>query len=190
MFARSVLFTALGVLTTSAIAAQESYTIDPGHTFPSFEVSHLGFSTHRGRFNKTSGKITLDRDANKVAVEIAIDTNSIDTGGVKLDEHLRKADFFDVEKHPTIGFKSTGAKFDGDKLTALEGQLTMHGETKAVTLTVTKFSCGVHPFSKKALCAADANTTVKRSDFGMKYGVPAIGDEIKLLIQIEAYKDV
>ena len=190
MFLRIMSFSAISFLTGTALAASESYTIDSTHTFPSFEINHVGFSTQRGRFNGTTGSITLDRSTKKVAVEISIDANSIDTGFDKLEEHLRKPDFFDVAKHPTITFKSNNGRFDGETLVALEGQLTMHGETKPVVLQVNNFKCGNHPFNKKALCAADANTTVKRSDFGMKYAVPAVGDEVKLLIQIEAFKDV
>lgn len=189
MHARLIAFAAAGLAMGTAFAAPESYIIDSGHTFPSFEISHVGFSTHRGRFNNTSGRITLDRAAKRVDAEIVIDAKSVDTGGAKLDEHLRKPDFFDVEKYPTITFKSTGARFNGDVLTVLEGQLTMHGETKPVTLAVTNFKCGNHPFNKKAMCGADVSGTIKRSDFGMKYGVPVIGDEVKLLIQVEALKE-
>ena len=184
------LIAAAAILTTgTALAAQESYTIDSAHTYPSFEVSHLGFSTQRGRFNNTRGRIVLDRQAKTAVAEIVIDAGSISTGLDKLEAHLRKADFFDVEKYPTITFKSTGARFSGDNLAALEGELTMHGVTKPVTLTIDNFRCGTHPANKKSVCGADATGTLKRSDFGIKYGVPVIGDEVRLLIQVEAHKD-
>jgi polyisoprenoid-binding protein YceI len=173
----------------TAVAAPESYTIDSGHTFPSFEVNHLGFSTQRGRFDNSSGKITLDREAKTASVEITIDAKSIDTGNAKLEDHLRNADFFDTEKHPTITFKSTGAKFSGDTLTALDGNLTLKGTTKPVTLNVANFKCGEHPFNKKKMCGAEASATIKRSDFGVRYGLPAVGDDVKLMIQVEAFKD-
>lgn len=189
MFTRSALLVAMGLSAGVAFAASESYTIDPTHTFPSFEVSHLGFSTQRGRFNSTSGRITLDRQARTATAEITIDAGSIDTGLDKLEAHLHKPDFFDVEKYPRITFKSTGARFNSDTLAALEGQLTMHGQTRPVTLTVTNFRCGIHPVNKKSVCGADATATIKRSDFGIKYGLPVIGDEVKLFIQVEAHKD-
>lgn len=189
MSTRSTLLVAMALTAGVASAAPESYTVDPNHTFPSFEISHLGFSTQRGRFNDTRGRITLDRQARSASAEITIDASSIDTGLDKLEAHLRKPDFFDVEKHPHITFKSTGARFDGDVLAALEGELTMHGQTRPVTLTITKFRCGVHPMNKKSVCGADATTTIKRSDFGMKYGLPVIGDEVKLFIQVEAHRD-
>lgn len=187
MFMRLIAFTAAGLLSGTALAA-DSYTVDPSHTFPTYEINHLGFSTQRGRFDKTTGHITLDRQAKQVSAEITIDAGSIDTGLDKLEAHLRKPDFFDVEKYPTITFKSTQAHFTGDELTALDGELTMHGQTRAVRLDVKNFKCGNNPFTKKPLCSADVSTTIKRSDFGIKYGLPVIGDEVKLLIPVEAYK--
>jgi polyisoprenoid-binding protein YceI len=187
MFSRSALV-AIAAFAGPALAAPETYNVDPNHTYPSFEISHLGFSTQRGRFDKTSGSITLDREAKIVSGAITIEANSIDTGNEKLEAHLRTPDFFDVEKYPTITFKATKGRFHGDTLAALEGELTLHGETRPVTLTVNKFHCGPHPVSKKPACGADAVATIKRSDFGMKYGLPVIGDEVKLLLNVEAYR--
>lgn len=177
------------LLAGTAYAAPVTYTIDSTHTFPSFEIGHMGFSTQRGRFNKTTGTIVLDRAAKKASVDISIDANSISTGLEKLEAHLRAEDFFDVAKYPTITFKSTGATFKGDKLATVSGDLSMHGVTKPVTLTVTAFHCGHNPVYKKDACGADAVTTLKRSDFGINYALPAVSDEIKLLMQIEAHKN-
>ena len=171
------------------VLAQETYTVDARHTFPQFEVKHFGMSTQRGLFNKTTGKITLDRAAKKGAADITIDMASIVTGDGKLSDHLRAADFFDVEKHPTGRFKSSEFKFDGEKLVSVNGELTLLGVTKPVTLVVNQFNCGTHPMNKKAMCGADASTTIKRSDFGIKYAIPAVSDDVKLSIPIEAYKD-
>lgn len=176
------------LIATSAAAAPETYKIDPTHTFPSFEIGHLGFSTQRGRFNSTSGTIVLDRAKQTAKVDIKIDAASISTGLTKLEDHLKSPDFFDVAKHPTITFKSTGARFDGDKLAAIDGTLTMRGISKPATLTVTSFYCGLNPIIKKPACGADATTTIKRSEFDIKYGLPAISDEVKLQIQVEAHK--
>jgi len=169
--------------------AADSYTIDAGHTYPSFEIGHLGFSTQRGRFNKSAGKITLDRAAKTGSVEITIDVASIDTGNAKLQDHLKSEDFFAAAQFPTITFKSTALKFDGDRLTSADGDLTIHGVTKPVSLAVSAFKCGAHPFTKKELCGADASVTIKRSDFGIKYALPAVADDVKLLLNVEAYKD-
>ncbi len=183
---------ALAILTLGisvAVQAADSYTIDSRHTFPIFEVNHLGFSTQRGRFNKSAGKIMLDTAAKSGSVELTIDTGSIDMGIDKWDEHMKSADFFNAAAHPTITFKSTKINFDGDKLASANGDLTMLGVTKPVTLALSGFRCGEHPMLKKIVCGVDATTTIKRSDFGMKYGIPAIADEVKLLVPVEAIKD-
>lgn len=171
------------------LAAPESYSVDPRHTFPSFEVSHLGFSTQRGRFNKTTGKITLDREAKTGTVEIEIDAASVDSGLDKLEEHLRSEDFFNAAKYPTLTFKSTGMTFNSDKPASVTGDFTMLGVTRPVTLTVHAFNCGVHPINKKDVCGADVSATIKRSEFGMTKYVPGVSDEVKLQIQVEAFKD-
>jgi polyisoprenoid-binding protein YceI len=189
MMQRTALLAIAAAITTPAFAAPETFTVDPRHTFPSFEVSHLGFSTQRGRFNASSGKITLDRAAQKGSIDVVIDTRSVDTGLDKLEDHLRGEDFFNVAKYPTITFKSGTVKFNGDVPVAAEGELTMLGVTKPVTLTITSFKCGVHPVSKKDTCGADAGASIMRSDFGMKYALPAVGDQVKLNIQVEATRD-
>jgi polyisoprenoid-binding protein YceI len=189
MMKKAVLFAIAAAISAPAAAAPESFTVDPRHTFPSFEVSHLGFSTQRGRFNKSSGKITLDRAAQRGSIDVVIDTGSVDTGLDKLEEHLRGEDFFNVAKYPTMSFKSNAVKFKGDVPVATEGEFTMLGVTKPVTLTITSFACGVHPVSKKDTCGADATATILRSDFGMKYALPAVGDSVKLLINVEATRD-
>lgn len=172
-----------------AFAQQETYSIDPAHTTPFFEVKHLGMSTQRGFFNKASGKITVDRAAKKGSADITIDMTAISTSVPKLSDHLRAEDFFDVAKYPTATFKGSDFKFEGDKLVAVNGDLTMRGVTKPVSLRVDGFNCGAHPMNKKAMCGADITTTVKRSEFGVKYGIPAVGDDVKLSIPVEAFKD-
>jgi len=187
---KSRFFLAVAALGISvSLQAADSYTIDSRHLYPMFEVNHLGFSTQRGRFNKGAGKIVLDTAAKTGSVDLKIETASIDMGLDKWDEHLRSPDFFDVAKHPAITFKSTKLKFDGDKVVGAEGDLTLLGVTKPVTLAMSGFHCGDHPMLKKTVCGVDATTTIKRSDFGMKYGLPAIGDEIKLIVPVEAIKD-
>ncbi len=175
--------------TLPAVAAPESYSLDSRHTFPSFELNHLGFSIQRGRFNKTAGKITLDSAARKGTADITIDAASIDTGLDKLEEHLRGEDFFNVAKFPTITFKGDQFAFDGDKVKSVAGTLTILGVSKPVTLTAAYFHCADHPMTKKKACGGDFTTTIKRTDFGMKYAVPAVADDVTLRIQVEAFKD-
>jgi polyisoprenoid-binding protein YceI len=177
-----------GAVATSSASA-ESFSLDVRHTFPSFEVNHLGFSIQRGRFNKTSGKITLDMAAKTGSADIVIDAASVDTGLDKLEAHLRGEDFFNVAAYPTITFKSDRFTFEGDKVKSVAGTLTMLGVARPVTLTASYFNCAVHPMAKKMACGGDFVATVKRSEFGMKYGIPAVADDVTLRIQVEAMKD-
>ena len=172
-----------------AAAEPESYTVDPNHTFPAFEIGHFGYSFQRGRFNKTSGKITLDTTAKKGSVEIAIDTASVSTGHEKLEQHLRSDEFFNVAAFPQMTFRSNDFAFDGDKVAAARGELTLLGVTRPVTLKVGYFNCAMHPMMKKKVCGADLTATVKRSDFGMTKFLPALADDVLLRVNIEAIKD-
>lgn len=172
-----------------AVHAADSYTIDPSHTYTHFSVSHLGFSTMQGRFDKSSGKVTLDRSAKNGSVNLEIESASISTGFAKRDDHLRSPDFFNTAEFPKISYKSNTIKFNGDIPSSVEGSLTMIGVTKPVTLTIDAFKCGTNPMNKKELCGAAASAQIKRSDFGMKYGLPGVGDDIKLVFEVEAYKD-
>lgn len=166
-------------------AAAQNFTVDSNHTYPSFEVSHFGFSVFRGKFDKTTGKATLDRAAKKGSVEVATEIASVNTGNAKLNEHLRSPDFLDAAMFPAMKFKSDDFKFDGDKVTSVNGQLTIRDVTKPVTLTVRSFNCGPHPLIKKEVCGIDAVTSIKRSDYGIKYALPGVGDEVKIAIQME-----
>ena len=169
--------------------AADSYAVDPAHTYPNFEINHLGFSTLHGRFGATSGKITLDQAAKSGSIDITVDATSIDTGHAKRDTHLKSEEFFNVGKFPTLTYKASKLKFNGDKLTSAEGELTLLGVTKPVSLAVTAFNCGPHPMNKKQMCGAAATATIKRSDFGLSAFVPAVGDEVKIVIEVEAVKD-
>lgn len=183
------LVAAMAATVAFPVAAQETYSVDARHTFPAFEVNHLGMSTQRGLFNKATGMITIDRAGKKGNADITLDMSSIAVGDAKLVDHLKSEDFFDVAKFPTATFKSSNFKFEGDKLVSVAGDLTLKGVTKPVTLTVTAFNCANNPMNKKPMCGADASATIKRSDFGIKYAVPAVSDDVKLSIPIEAYKD-
>ena len=175
---------ALSIGTTHAA----SYKIDPTHTFPNFTISHLGFSTQHGWFGKTMGTLEMDLNKKTGSVDITIDAASINTGFKKRDDHLRSPDFFNVAEFPEITFKSTKVKFNGKTKAKIDGKLTIMGTTKMVTLDVDRISCGPHPFTKKVneVCGFNATTMIKRSDFGIKYGLPAIGDDVMITLQAEA----
>ena len=188
----TVLLACLLPLTVSA--APVTYVMDPLHSFPNFSVNHLGMSTIHGRFDKMAGTITLDQAAKTGSLEAKIASASINTGDAKRadgtrarDEHLRSADFFNSAEFPDVVFKSTKFNFKGDEVESVDGTLTMLGVSKPVKLNVTSFKCAPHPFSKKPMCGADAQTSFKRTDWGMKFGVPGIADDVKLNLNIEAY---
>jgi polyisoprenoid-binding protein YceI len=172
----------------SPAMAQETYVVDPVHSQPVWETRHIGMALQRGSFGKIAGKITLDRAAKKGTVDITIDANSIKPYDPRLDSVLRGERFFNVAKFPTIEFKSDDVVFDGDRVVRVNGNFTLVGVTKPVTLQVADFKCGEQAFNKKPMCAADATATIKRSDYGITDGLnvgnPA--DEIRLLIPVEA----
>ena len=172
--------------------AQETYVIDPVHSQPQWIARHIGFSNQHGSFGKATGKIVLDRAAKKGSIDVSIDAMSIRTYDERLEKVVKGERFFNVEKFPTLTFKSTNLAFDGDKLVGADGELTMLGVTKPVSLKISNFSCGEQAFNKKPMCGAEATATIKRSDWGMtdglKLGNP--GDEIGLVIPVEAYRDV
>lgn len=176
-------------LVAPALAAPETYTLDPKHTFPMFEVNHMGYSVQHGRFDKTSGTVTLDRAAKTGSADVTIDVGSLDMGFEEWNQHLLDEKFFDVKKYPTMTYKASKFKFKGDTLTEVDGDLTLHGVTKPVVLKIEHFKCGQHPMLKKDMCGAVATTTIKRTDFGMDAYVPLVGDEIKISFGTEAMKD-
>jgi polyisoprenoid-binding protein YceI len=171
----------------SAAFAADTYKIEPTHTYPSFEADHMGISVWRGKFTKTSGTIVLDRAANTGLVDIAIDPASIQFGMPKLDEHVKGPDMLDVAKYPTASYKGP-IRFNGDLPAEVDGELTLHGVTRPVKLTINSFKCIQHPMLKREVCGADATGTFKRSDFGVSYGTPRFSPEVKLAIQVEALK--
>ncbi len=186
---KAIAAAALAVASVSAIAAPTTYNIESNHTFPSFEADHMGISFWRGKFNKSSGTIVLDRAAKTGTLDITIDTASIDFGHDKMNEHAKNKDMFNVEKFPTATYKGKSIKFNGDTPVAVEGELTLLGVTKPVTLAINKFKCIQHPMFKREACGADASATFNRADFGLNYGVPmGFSPEVKLAIQVEALK--
>ena len=171
-----------------ALAAPETYVVDGTHTFPRFSYSHFGYSTQLSRFDKTTGTVVFDKGARTGAVDIVIDAKSVDTGYATFNEHIQGEDFLDTAKYPTATFKSTRVVFDGDKPAKVEGNLTLKGVTKPVTLTVTDFKAAPHPMLKKDAIGANAWTMVKRSEFNAGKYAPNVGDEVRIDIAIEAIK--
>lgn len=172
-----------------ALATPETYVLEPNHTFPRFSYNHLGYSLQLSRFDKTSGKVVFDKAAKTGSVDITIDTKSVSTGSALFNEHIQGEDFLDTAKYPTATFKSTKVIFDGDKPASIEGNLTLKGVTKPVTLAVTSFQNMPHPMVKKDAIGANAKTTVKRTDFKMGKNAPYVSDEVTIEIALEAIKE-
>ena len=173
----------------AALAAPETYVLDANHSYPRFSYSHFGYSTQLSRFDKTSGKIVFDKAAKTGAVDVVIDTRSVNTGSSVFNEHIQGEDFLDTAKYPTATFKSTKVVFDGDKPASIEGNLTLKGVTRPVTLTVTSFQAMPHPMLKKDAIGANATVTVKRSDFNAGKYAPYVGDDVRIDIAVEAIKE-
>jgi polyisoprenoid-binding protein YceI len=195
---KTTAFALAAALPLAATAAPESYTIDPYHTFPYAEVTHLGTSVIRTRFDKTAGKMTLDSAAKSGTVELAIESASLNSGDNDKgsrprarDEHLRSPDFFNAVEFQKITYKGSAVKWNGEAPAQIDGQLTLLGVTKPVNLTVERWKCQPDPRTggKRYMCGGNATGTFNRSDFGMKFGIPAVGDEVKLWLSVEAFRD-
>ena len=193
------IFVAAALAAPLAAAAEvENYVIDQYHTVPYFEVDHLQTATMRGRFDRATGKFSFDRAAKTGSVELEIPTATVNTGDTDRgqrprtrDEHLKSADFFNVQEFPTMTFKSTKVIFKGDEPAGVEGNLTMLGVTKPVTLSFDRWKCGpdMRTQGKRYQCGGNASASFKRSDFGMKFGAPAaIGDEVKIWMSFYGFK--
>jgi polyisoprenoid-binding protein YceI len=170
----------------SAMAAPVTYGVDGTHTFPRFSYSHFGYSTQLSSFSKTTGKVVFDAEAKKGSVDIVIDMKSVSTGFADFNEHIQGEDFLDTTKFPQATFKSTQVIFEGDKPKSIEGQLTIKGVTKPVTLTITSFQAMPHPMMKKPALGANAFTVIKRSEFNAGKYAPYVGDDVRIDIAIEA----
>lgn len=182
----AALLIAGATLSASAIAAPATFVVDGSHTYPRFSYSHFGMSTQLSRFNNTTGTVVLDQAARTAEVAIEIDMTSVDTGFALFDEHIQGADFLDTARYPTATFQSTKAHFDGDKPVALDGELTIKGVTRPVTLTLTNFARQPHPMLKKDAIGADAHVVIKRSDFNAGHYAPDVGDEVTISVALEA----
>ena len=184
-------------LPVTVAAEIEAYNIDPFHTVPYWETDHLGFATMRGRFDRAAGKFTIDRGAKSGTMEITIQTATLSTGDTERegrprtrDEHLKSADFFNVAEFPTMTFRSTSVKFKGDDPEVVEGNLTLLGVTKPLQLKLERWKCGPDPRTqgKRYQCGGNATGAFKRSDFGMKFGIPNVGDEVKLWLSFYGFR--
>jgi polyisoprenoid-binding protein YceI len=176
-------------LALAAPASASTYAIDPTHTFVTYEVGHFGTSTNRGRFDRKEGTVQFDRAAKTGKVEISFDLSAISTGVAMLDKHLQSADFFDTAKYPSAKFVGDKFTFSGDKVTQVAGTLTLRDKTQPVVLKASNFNCYTNPMLRREVCGGDFVATIKRSQWGMNWGIESgVPDEVRLLIQVEAIK--
>lgn len=182
---------AAALLAAGGLAQAETatYSVDPTHTFVTFEVLHFGTSTVRGRFDRKEGAVTFDRAARSGKAEITIDITSVSTGVPPLDTHLKSKDFFNAGENTSAKFVADKFAFAGDKVSEVAGSLTMMGKTVPVTLKASNFNCYTNPIFKREVCGGDFETTIARSQWGINYGLDfGLPDKVRLLVQIEAVK--
>jgi polyisoprenoid-binding protein YceI len=177
------------VLAAPPALAQERFVLDPTHTFPSFEIRHQGISTMRGKFNRTRGRVVLDPQAGAGLIEVTVEAASVDTGLDDLNQKLRGAAFFAAGSFPEITFKADRIDYRDGKPVAAYGELTMLGQTRPLALEIRDYACTLQFLTRRPLCGADVHAVLRRSDFGMNFGIPLIGDEVKLAIEVEGFRE-
>jgi polyisoprenoid-binding protein YceI len=180
------------IMFAAGFAGAQTWSVDKSHAKLGFGVTHLLLSEVEGNFTSFDAKITSSKeDFSDATIELTADTKSINTGIEDRDKHLKTADFFDVEKFPTLTFKSKSIKKVEGKKYVVTGDLTMHGVTKPITLDVTLNGTGVHPYTKKTVAGFKIAGTVKRSDFGVgpTFGPATISEEVTITANAEFIKD-
>jgi polyisoprenoid-binding protein YceI len=187
-FALASVTAALLAAAGAAQAQSATYAIDPTHTFVNFEIGHFGTSLNRGRWDKKEGTVQFDRAGRTGKVDITIDMNSISTGVAPFDGHLKSADFFNTAQFPTARFVSTRFVFNGDKVSEVQGSLTLLGKTHPVTLKATNFNCYLNPMLKREVCGGDFEATIQRSQWGMNGLLMVAPDNVRVIVQVEAVK--
>lgn len=181
--------TVLAALLTAGAASAADYAIDPTHTFATFEISHFGASVNRARFDKKEGTVQFDRAAKTGKVDISLDIASVNSGTAAFDKHLQSADIFNAAQFPKARFVSDKFVFNGDKVTEVQGQLTLLGKTQPVSFKANQFNCYESPMLKREVCGGDFEATIDRTAFGVNYGVDwGFAKNVRLVIQVEAVK--
>lgn len=191
---RKLLLSTLALATlaipTQAFAMPEKYTFDKAHTQIIFFVSHLGFSMSEGEFLDYDGHFAIDRvNPENSYVDVTIQTNSIDMDDEKWEAHMKNEDFFDVEKFPTMTFKSTAIELTGEETANVIGDLTLLGVTKPVTLKVTHNKSDIHPYSGKFVAGLSASAMIDRTDWGMDYGIPGVANDVEIRLEVEGIRE-
>lgn len=187
-----LLLLSLATCFASAVqATPANYTLDPNHTYPSFEADHMGgVSVWRGKINKNSGTVMLDREEGFGIVNVDIDLSSIDFGQEQLNQWAHGKEFFDLAKYPNASYKGKLTSFVKGVPTEAKGELTLHGVTKPLNLKINSFKCIPHPMLKRELCGADAFAVFQRDQYGLTAGKDwGFNMDVTLRIQVEAIKN-
>lgn len=171
-----------------ARAEPVAYALDPAHSWVQFELSHFGTSTIRGRLGPAQGRVTLDRAAGRGEVSITLPTASVDTGLALFDARIRRADLLASDAHPTAWFIARDLRFDGERLAEARGEFTLRGSSQPLALVATRFGCHPHPQLQREVCGGDFEATLRRSDFGIDFGLPFVGDTVTLRVQVEGLR--
>jgi polyisoprenoid-binding protein YceI len=181
---------AAAALSAGAVHAEPAtYAVDPTHTFATFEISHFGASVNRGRFDRKEGVVQFDKAGKTGKVELTLQIDSLTTGTPPFDKHLKSAEIFDVAQFPTARFVGDKFTFEGDKVTAVSGNMTIKGKTQPVTFKANQFACYDSPMLKREVCGGDFETTIDRTAFGVDYGVQyGFPKNVRIVAQIEAIK--
>lgn len=179
---------ALCLLAGAAPAAPVRYDIDPSHTYPSFEADHFGgLSVWRGKFNQTAGQVVLDRVAGTGALDVVVETDSVDFGLPQMNAVAKGQTLFDVERFPQARFRGQLEGFANGAPSRAIGEFTLHGVTKPLTMEIRQFKCMPHPLFKREVCGADVFATLQRDEFGIDWGKRnGFGMAVTLRIQVEA----
>ena len=177
----------MAMMPTGGPVKGASYVVDPTHTFVNYEMGHYGTTTNRGRFSTTDGLVQIDDTGNNGKVDITMDMTSINTGVDLLNRHVQSKDFFNVAAFPTARFQADRIAFNGDKVTEVNGTLTLLGQTRPVLLKASRFNCYLNPLIKRQVCGGDFETTIERSQWGILWGLNfGFEDKVRLLVQVEA----
>ena len=164
-----------------------SYVIDPTHTFVMYEMGHYGTTTNRGRFSTSDGSVQIDESGTSGKIDVTMDMSSINTGVDLLNRHVQSKDFFNIAAYPTARFRADKISFTGDKVTEVDGTLTLMGQTRPVVLKASRFNCYLNPMFKRQVCGGDFETVVERSDWGISWGIHfGFENKVRLLVQVEA----
>lgn len=167
-----------------AWAVPVAFTLDPDHSFVHFEVQHFGTSTTRGRFGPVRGVVLLDRTARRGELSLRIATGSVDTGIPVFNARLRQGDLLATADHPEAFFVATRFRFEGDHLAEVRGEFTLRGISQPLSLHATRFACRREDTVE--VCGGDFEAELLRSEFGASFGLPLVGDRVRLKVQVEA----